>query len=134
MNTPARFVLLASICVCLIFTIMYVFEPVPVQKIPEWTPSFIQVPNYPADPAELASAAVKVMDPFRPRFFENARFKGITHSQAGGFSAVFLDGSNRIVQLASGQTLDGITIQDISGNKCRVLIGSASKEIVVQNR
>lgn len=132
MKTFGHFSLFCSIVVCIVFTFLYLIEPTPIASTSDWSPVFTQPPAYPADPVALASAALKVTDPFQPRFFATAKFKGITRNSSGGFSAIFLDGSNRIVQLAPRDSLGGITVVDATPSKCRVMVGSVTRELTVK--
>lgn len=132
MRTPAYMALVGSVVVCVVFMVLYVVEPTPVANTTDWTPIMMEPPSYPVNPAEVASAAAGLTDPFRPRFFETAKFKGMMRNAAGGFSAIFLDNANQMVQLVPGQTLEGITIVEVDSGKCRILIGSLSRELTVQ--
>ncbi len=134
MKTEAQFALLISVMVCFIFSISYVLSPVPKGKVDSWAPNILTLPRYSTNPEEVSSAAMRVENPFRPRFFEKASFKGLTKNPKGEFSAIFLSEGNKIVQLAPGQTLDGITLVEASAGRCRLLIGSVSKELAIQRK
>lgn len=132
MKSFGHFSLFCAIVVCGIFTVFLFTEPTPVAGTSTWTPTFTQPPAYPVDPAQVASAALQVPDPFQPKFFATARFKGITRTNAGNFAAIFLDGANRVVQLSVGDSLGGITLVEATPAGCRVLIGSTSRLLPVR--
>lgn len=134
MRTSGKYALLVSIAICLYFCVSFFREPPPVANVQNWVPSSLPMPQYPLEAGFLASAATGLPDPFRPRFFENPKFKGMSRNPSGGFSAVFLNAENNMVLLSPGQSLDGITILEADSNRCRITFGSSTKDLEVKRK
>jgi hypothetical protein len=134
MKQTSHVILFLAALACFGFTLFFLIEPAPAQDPMDPAFSPYQPLGYSTTPALLASLVADLRDPFRPRFFETAQFKGVMRQADGRQATVFLDGANRAVTLAVGQSLDGITITDIGSRTCRLIIGSTSRELSIQGK
>lgn len=134
MKHTSHVILFLAALTCFGFTLFFLIEPAPVQDPIDSAFTPYQPLGYSTTPSLLASLTADLHDPFRPRFYETAQFKGVMRQTDGRMAAIFLDGEQRVVSLAVGQSLDGITITDIGSRTCRLLIGSTSRELSIQGK
>ncbi|MBF0410265.1 MAG: hypothetical protein HQM10_23165 [Candidatus Riflebacteria bacterium] len=134
MKQLSHFSLLLSIAVCIFFIVSFVFEPKPVYLPPDSTFPAWQPLQHAIAPV-IDNAVLSSYDGiFRSKFFETAVFKGVTRNSSGLFSAIFMDSSNCVFSLKPSQTVDGVTIVEVSSQSCRLKIGSSSRELSVSRK
>jgi hypothetical protein len=132
MKQPAYFTLVFSIFACLGFSVFLILEPAPLPPTMGTSFHFYEPVTYPVHTVKTVTARASLPDPFQPRFFATAQFKGVARNASDTLSAVFLDSSHRVFSLSSGQSIDGVTIIEIGSRTCKVLVGSLCRELSVK--